>query len=513
MESKSLLRNVALVGAASSIESALGLLAGVVIARSLGPSEYGHYAYSIWLCGLMLMLANHGLPMTTTRYLAEARGTEKPGLPAAVLGRLRRLQWVSMVVVLSLFILEDLIVPIEDWKDAAFTMLAISLVAIASRADFRMQGAVGKGYEQFMPENLVLIIMAPVNIALVLLLAAMKAQVVHYFALFAITGVASAILSRRILAKGGVRASSEPLPQDLKARLHRNLALTGLLVFIYAMTNRTVEMTLLKTHTDTTTVAYFAIAASLTKGAVDLLAGGMSAVLLPTLAKRFGQGGMEAMGKLVAESSRLYWMIGLVIAGLGLAITDPAVHMLYGSRYEGAIPALTCMLMVSGLLVINGASSAALNAGDKQWDRIRVMLMALTLNVALGFALIPRFGLWGALASYGCTQLFEACLAAWRVRRHTQVSLPLGPMFRALCAALACALAARWVALQLPATAGFIVGTALFLVGFTALTVLARSWRAAEFDAISGLFAGRGRAGSWLSARVDNLKERYNFGN
>jgi O-antigen/teichoic acid export membrane protein len=509
MESKTLIRNVALVGMASTVESALGLMAGVVIARSLGPAEYGHYAFSVWLCGLMLIMVNHGLPLTATRFIAAARGSAGNGLASAVLARLSRIQWIGMAVVLSLFVIEDLIMPIEDWKNAAWTMLAISLVAIASRADFRFQGAIGKGYEQFMPENLVLIIVAPINILLVLGLSLWGGRTEHYFMLFAITGVISAVMARYILRREGIQPQASAIPTEFEQRLSRNLMLNALLVLVFAFTNKTVEMTLLKHYTDTTTVAYFAIAASLTKGAVDLLAGGMSAVLLPSMAKKFGQGGMEAMGRMVSESSRLYWMMGLVIAGFGVAITDPAIHLLYGMKYEGAIPALTCLLVVAGLLVMNGATSAALNAGDKQKERIYVSLVALALNLLLGWLLIPQYGLMGALISYSCTQCFEAMVSAWRVRQHTKVSLPLGAMARAALGATMAAFAARWVALQLPAAAGLAAGIVIFLLVYTSTTVLFRTWRAAEFDAIANLFAHRGRAGQRIATGILGLKSRY----
>ena len=68
-----LLRNVAWVAMAGYIEAAVGLLAGVLIARTLGPTDYGHYAFAIWLCGVLIMAGNHGLPTSSIKFIAEAR--------------------------------------------------------------------------------------------------------------------------------------------------------------------------------------------------------------------------------------------------------------------------------------------------------------------------------------------------------------------------------------------------------------------------------------------------------
>ena len=65
-EKIALLRNVALVAMASYVESAVGLLAGVLIARTLGPTDYGHYAFGIWLCGALIMAGNNALPTSSS---------------------------------------------------------------------------------------------------------------------------------------------------------------------------------------------------------------------------------------------------------------------------------------------------------------------------------------------------------------------------------------------------------------------------------------------------------------
>ena len=113
---------------------------------------------------------------------------------------------------------------------------------------------------------------------------------------------------------------------------------------------------------------------------VPILAGGMAAVLLPAMSRRFGQSGAHSLGKMLAESARLYWFVGMAIAGLGLTVSEGLVHLLYGQRYEGAIPALMWHLVISGLSVVNGAAAAVLTASDRQMDRIRVIFCALIAN-------------------------------------------------------------------------------------------------------------------------------------
>lgn len=501
-----LLRNVALVAMASYVESAVGLLAGVLIARTLGPAEYGHYAFGIWMCGALIMAGNNALPTSAIKFLAEVRGATREDLAAALVRRFLRLQLVSSGLVLAIFALVMAIRPVADWADQLPLMLGIAVVAVWSRAGFWMRGAISKGYELFVPENVALAITALANLVLVVVLAWKGASVAEFFALYALLGILSNVLVRYMIRQRGVGPGLATIPDDLDRRLRKHLVLTGIMMLLVVATNKAVEMTLLKIHTTPETVGYFAIAGALTKGAVELLAGGMAAVLLPAMARRFGEAGAHSLGRMLAESARLYWFVGMAIAGLGLTVSEGLVHLLYGERYEGAIPALMWHLVISGLVVVNGAAAAVLTASDRQMDRIRVIVCALIVNLIAGFLLIPRYGLNGAIASFAITQLCDSGLAWWYARRRTKVQLPFGPMARITAAGLIATLLGYLVAEELHLKLAFIGGAVVFLGTYLPLTVLFRTWRAGDFEVIANVVGRLPRVGAGLSPRVLALR-------
>jgi len=507
-EKLALLRNVTLVASASYVESAVGLLAGVLIARTLGPVEYGHYTFGIWLCGALIMAGNNGLPTSSIKFLAEARGAERADFASALANRFMRLQLASSSVVLALFVLVMAVRPVSDWTDHLPLMLAIAVVAVWSRAGFWMRGAIGKGHELFVPENASLALTAMLNLVLVVVLAWYKASVAQFFAAYAVLGVVSNLLIRYLLTKSGVHAHQGPIPDELARRVKRHLLLTGLMLLLVVGTNRSVEMTLLKAYTLPETVGYFAIAGALTKGAVELLAGGMAAVLLPAMSRKFGQGGAHSLGGILSESTRIYWFVGLAIAGLGLTVSAGLVHFLYGQRYEGAIPALQWHLVIGGLLVTNGAAAAALTASDRQLDRIKVYACALAINLIAGFALIPRFGLTGAIASYGVTQVSDMALCWAFALRRTRVRLPFGPMARLSLAATIATALGYVVAEALHQKLAFLGGAAVFLTTYVALSVRLHTWRAGDFEVLASVIGRVPRVGTSLSPRVRAL-QRY----
>ena len=508
-----MLRNVAIVAFASYVESAIGLLAGIVIARTLGPADYGHYAYAVWLCGVLIMVTNSALSTSSIKFLAELRGADKLDLAHVLVYKLLRWQSLSGMVVLGAFVLYTLVDPKNEWHESYVPMLLITVVAVWARAGFWLRGALGKGFELFGPENIALAMTALLNLVLTATLAWFGAGVIEFFTGYAVLGLVSNMLVRWLLRRTQVAAKRGDLPRPLFVRVRKHLVLTGILITVSVLTNRAVEMTLLKQYVGTTAVAYFAIAGALSKGAVDLLAGGLSAVLLPSMARQYGQGGARSLARSLVESARLYWFMGLSIAGLGLTVADGAIHVLYGLRYVEAIPALRWQLLVSGLFVLNGAAAAALTADDRQSDRIVIACSAFVANAVLGYALIPRFGLSGAIASSVLTQCFGTVMTWSFAFKRTHAKLMYGPMSRLLLAAVL-ATAASWSFMHALSWAwAFVPAALLFVVCYLVLSVLLKTWRVSDYDMFAHLIGRAGQRGRSLAPWVAGLSSRFGVPN
>ena len=508
-----MLRNVAIVAFASYVESAIGLLAGIVIARTLGPAEYGHYAFAVWLCGVLVMVTNSALTTSSIKFLAELRGADRVDLAHILVYKFLKWQSLSGMVVLSGFALYSWLQPKNEWHESFVPMLLITVVAVWARAGFWLQGALGKGFELFGPENLTLATTAALNLVLTVVLAWLGVGVVGFFASYALLGVTSNLLVRWMLRRAGVVGKPGELPSPVFDRLRRHLWLTGVLITLSALMNRAVEMTLLKQFVGTTAVAYFAIAGALSKGAVDLLAGGLSAVLLPSMARQYGQGGSRSLARMLVESTRLYWFMGLAISGLGLTVADGAIRVLYGARYLDAIPALSWQLVTSGLLVMNGAALAALTADDRQFDRIVIVASAFVINIMLGYALIPTYGLSGAVASSVLTQ-FGATAMIWAYTfKRTHAKLLYGPMARLLLAALLSTAMSWSFTRALPWAWAFVPGGLVFAVCYLSLSVLLKTWRVSDFDVFASLANKAGPRGRKLAPWLAGLAHRFGVPN
>ena len=154
------LRNLTISSTATYVENATGLLASVLIARSLGPIGYADYAFAIWLSGWLIRACNHALTTISIRFIAEARGAGDEARAQALLNFLLRMQAVSSAIVLGLFALSCALAAPDGWSNNPVLIPLLILVSVYARAAFWMGGAVGKGYERFEVESASLVVMA-----------------------------------------------------------------------------------------------------------------------------------------------------------------------------------------------------------------------------------------------------------------------------------------------------------------------------------------------------------------
>jgi O-antigen/teichoic acid export membrane protein len=499
------LRSVTLVSAATYVEYALGLVVSIWIARTLGPADFGRYAFTVWLCSWLMTCSNHALTTSSTKFIAEADGAGRPDLASHIAHRLSRYQHVSSLIVMLLFVAAIVAIRPVEWRQSLWPITALVIVAVVSKANYAMLVAIEKGQESFEPVSIATVLAGVINVGLITAATVTHAGMVAFFALFAVACLMLNLINRFAFHRYCRPFAAGPIPDDLSKRMTRHLRLTAVLVLLISLRSSTIEVFLLNTYATSTAVGFFAIAATLTRGAVELLSVGLTTTLLPYMAKSFGKNGTGQAARLLTESARFYWATGLVIAGVGLVTTPEIVTLMYGNRYVGAIPAIEAMLVLAGLLLVSNSIGAFQIVVDRQDDRVRISSLALIVDVVFGVALVPFFGLTGAMITYASTRFAELGLAMFYLRKATGGGLPLMPMARLFVAALVATVAA-WLSVDvIPSRFGFIAGGLVFVGIFAPASFIVRYWSEADCQLMTMITNRLGPPGRTLMRGLTSL--------
>lgn len=505
------LRSVTIVSVSSYIEYALGLVVSIWIARALGPADFGRYAFTVWLCSWLITCSNHALTTSSTKFIAEADGAGTPTVASHIAQHLNRVQHLSSLIVVVLFLLGVAILRPGEWRDYLLPVTALVLVATVAKANYGMLVAIEKGQEHFEPEAIATVVAGAIGILLVIGATLLHAGLLAFVAIFAVSQLLLNLLNRLAYRRYCQPFAAGTIPVDIRARLNRHLRFTAVLVLLGAFKAGTFEVFLLNTFATSTAVGFFAIAVTLTRGAVQLFSVGLTSTLLPYMAKSFGEHGQERTAHFLGEATRFYWAVGLMIAGLGLVTTPQIVALLYGNRYTAAIPAIEAFLVLAGLLLIVNGIVAFQTVVDRQDDRVRISVTALIANATLGLLLVPTLGLPGAVLAYAGTRLTELALAVFYLRRATQQGLPIGPMARLFGVAVIATALAWLVTAWLPGRYGFIAGSAVFVAVFMPASVWVRYWSGDDYRLMGSIANRLGPPGRVLMRGL-NLLHRPSAG-
>ena len=388
----------------------LSLALSVLLARLLGPDDFGAYAYVYALVSLLAIPAQFGLPTLVIRETAKAQASGQWGLMRGVW------QWAG-VSACALTLLLVAAGGASAWAFAsrftrpelltfAWGLALVPLVVLGTLRGAALTG-LRKVVQGQVPERIVR------PLLLVLFLAAM-------WLTDRVLGAAQA-MALHVLAAGiafllGGWLLRRELPFALRQRIRSEYRTRQWLksVLPLAMVD---GMWLVMTKTDIVMLGWFAPARDVgiyrvaSAGAVVVTLGlaAVGMVTMPYFARFHQLRDMDAFQYLATIAARWAFVLALPVVVLFAIFGTIVIHLTFGSAYVSAQSALTILAL--GQLVTAGFGTVAplLNMAGYERDTAIGIAIAAVCNVALNLVLIPAYGVNGAAVATSLS------LVAWNV--------------------------------------------------------------------------------------------------
>jgi O-antigen/teichoic acid export membrane protein len=477
---------VMLVTMATYLTYAVGVISNAMVARGLGPVDFGRYVYVVWISGLLVVLSNNGLTTSGIRFVAELLGADSVEAAQRTHGYLNRLSHYSQSAVLIGFAAIALVIRPADWRHALPLFVGVILVSAFARARYLFDTSIAKGYSQFKIEAYSTVGVGLMSMLLVLVLYLMHARLAAYLLLFGFSSViywlAAAVQLRRV----GVEPAVGRPESDVLARLRPHLRWTALLTAVGVFGNKSVEVFLLNATHGASDVGFFAIGAALTRGGIDLLTSGLMTVLMPVMSNAFGRGGETQVNRIFVDSFRYLAFCGLLAAGAGFCLAVPTVELLYGASYMRAITAFQVMVLVAGLTLGESAFGALLSTTDRQRSRAVLVAVQIVITVLFAAVLIPKYGFIGAILAHAASRLLGFALVFGWVSHMYSAKPPIRELLRLLLAAALAAAAAWGCVTTVHGLLGYALATVVYVLLLITLSLVARCWTSTDLALIAG---------------------------
>lgn len=362
--------------------------AGIVVlmARVLGPDEYGSFAFAFATASMFTFIFDAGLAPTVTRDFAKNPKDENLFPEILSLKLILALIGISAISISSLFISDDSSVRIMMGILGLYFMVA----------DFETGlFLIFRARQKLEYESLIRMLVSVGLIAATCIVLWRAASPIHMAYVFLGSSCISLLISysvrRKIAGKLTIRFNPSVWIRFLKASIPIG-AIGALSSFYFSLDS--IMLGLLGTFRETglysavSRIAYFLYL----PGTV------LSSVLIPALSAASNSGSSN-----VANRLNLWVAINLALGGFIVAFfwaqSDKIIEVLYGNEFMESARALKLLVVTTLIVYVYYPWYTVLIVYEKQNWLLVATIGGLIVNVALTASLIPFFGITGAAIS------------------------------------------------------------------------------------------------------------------
>ena len=390
-----MLMRFAALGGGEAAARLLAFLGTVYLARTLPPALYGVVGF---VAGVMLYLTqvvDRGVELVGVGLTAHADAADATLVPPLVAARFRAAAVVIGTVVLAGLVL----LPQPDGALLAGASLTLLATALSTRW-------LHVGHERVQVVAVARTLGEGTALVLTVLLVRDAGSVEHLpgiqfgGAIFA-SGVMLAALRRRGAPLRWDDAREVAAPVLRRGRPVVAFTLLGLVLFNF-------DLLFLRAWSGADSAGYYAVAYAVIAFLANLLIA-FAHALLPSLARHAGDA--PARDVLFADAMAQALAVTLPLAVGAWYVAPMVLEGVYGSAYLPGVVALRWLLASIPLAAVRELVIAALLAGERETDVLRVNAVAVACNVLLVVGLVPAYGLAGAAIATLVAEIVRTWLA------------------------------------------------------------------------------------------------------
>ena len=441
-----------------------GVALSILVARILGPSKQGMYAFLIYIVQVAVQLVNLGFPNTIIRFVAKKIGEGDTTSAAAVIRYVIRRELVlGFCATIGLVLLAN---PLSNVVSGGIPLLFFVIAALAILPD-SLTIAYESSFEGVLAYRLLLrfnCLLLPISLVSAIGVLLLGGGVQGLLVIKVILAFTRIFLYRRALER--ILPSGLSLDNNTRQEVSgyaRNLAA---IFFFDSVVWQRSEMLFLYLFRTRAEMAFYDISYMVVGMAMRIIPEKLTDILFPVFAGLEGRGDRNTTKDYHYRSTRLLFAISLPIATAIFIYAPLLITKVYGAEYVSAAGAIRIFCISAPLITIARATAYLLYAAG--WHRFNVRLAgyAAAGNILLDVLLIPSFGIIGAAIANSVTQLTAAGILTTYVMRKTGGNLPWWGMGKTVLAGM-CQIAAMWsLSLVFNGWSLLVIGVSVGLVVF-----------------------------------------------
>lgn len=395
------------------------MIAGIILARYLGPQQYGLYTYVLSIITMVTIPVIAGLPQLLIREIAHA---ELENQWAELKGLLR---WSTAFIictsaVVMFIILLVLYFDLISKQTANLLWFAVLLVPLKSFSS--KQGAILNGFRKpilgLLPEFILMPFLAIV-IYFFFIIANIEFTSLLLIKVQLITAALTLLLGLGLIFKERASELKHVDPVYYFKKWHIALLPFTLMVFISTM-NTELANVYLGYFADKESVGFFKVALQ----GVTLVTLGFTAmnnIIGPKVARLYRSGDLVSTQALLSKSVKLNMIFTIPIALVLIFLGEWFIRILFGEQYLASHQILIILSVGQIINICFGSVGLVLNMTGNEKHSLKALAITLLTNIVLLLILVPEYKAVGAAVAVSISLVLWNILMSIDVYKTTKL--------------------------------------------------------------------------------------------
>jgi len=419
------LKNLVFVFFGRAAGQFFGLVISIILARYLGPEDYGKYSFAISFCYIFMVISDFGLNDLYVRDIAADRSRVAKYLASSLVIKplLACLSIATLYIILNLFKYSDEII--------LYTMFFS--ICIFFITQINTISAIFRSYEKMEYSSYIAIINGTLGLLLIIIVVYLNQTLTHIllarvFA-FLIAMMVSLYFVSRIITRPDFKINFSFLMEMAKKSFP--FLTIGLIHALYFK----VDIIMLSKLKGDIYVGYYTPAANDLFFGLFIIPGTVATVVYPMFSRHYRRS-LEKMRESVNFTIKLLTVLGVAISVGTFVLAPQIIHLIFGPQYENSVIILQIMALAISFAFVREPLGFGIASIGKENYLMWMNAFFLVLNIALNAILIPMYAHVGAaLASVSCI-IISLFLGFYVLRRQIQGIFLIRNFFKPVIAAL-----------------------------------------------------------------------------
>lgn len=392
------------------------LVTQAILARIMGPDEFGNYTYVMAWVLVLALIARLGLDNTLLRFVAAYYAEHDYASLKGIIGWSTRIILASGIIIGITFALVSALATISLSEDqSTLYLLAIPLIPLVALAQLRLFSlrALHHVFIGQAPE-LILNPMVVATGAYIIFYSTSQITSAHVMMLTLVATLLSVWLGSRLLSIHLPAAVKQALPETHKGKWMK-VAFPLLLVSGTNIIIMQSDVLMLGALTNTTNAGIYSVASRIAM----LVSFGLIAVnaLAAPLISKYHTLNNKIMLARIARHSAITGFFTVLPAMIIVIVFGENILNIFGLAFSNGYTALVILSLGQLVNVLCGSVGILLTMTGNELIAARYLSICAVVNLSLNAALIPHYGLHGAaIATAVATALWNILLLAQVVR-------------------------------------------------------------------------------------------------